>query len=307
MMKFYSLYGQIVQSEIELPEADEITPEALQNASLSPTASIFLAPPPEWVLESCSEENFEYLTEQVMWFYLPGLVLFYVENGDTIKIWQESSELPQPALRSYLLGSAFTLLLMQKGILPIHGSALSLNGTGIIISGCSGSGKSTTAQALQRNGYQFVADDISAVQIQDNKPVILPGPPWQKVCRDVMERASNPQDYIYIDEDRDKFAIRLTSDYAQHSIPASCMIIIEVSQKENVELTEITGVEKLHYLTHNLYRGEVYNKFGVSPARMQLFLNTITHLHIFVLRRPQHANSVDTCIDMINAKLLQIC
>ena len=50
-------------------------------------------------------------------------------------------------------------LLQAKNICLLHASCAALNGKGVIFSGKSGNGKSTSALALLNNGFDYIADD----------------------------------------------------------------------------------------------------------------------------------------------------
>ena len=51
----------------------------------------------------------------------------------------------------------------------VHGTLVSVRGTGVLIVGESGTGKSMTALALLRAGHQLVADDVVEIQAQKGK------------------------------------------------------------------------------------------------------------------------------------------
>jgi len=303
-MYYYLLYGQVTRSEVKIQEADDITVDKDTVIDLD----IMYGMPPEWVMEQHSEENFEYLTYDVMWVYIKDVGIFYLENGKEIRIWKEREELTDREICTYLMTSMMGLMLIQKKLIPIHGSALSYNGKAVIISGCSGSGKSTTALSLLEKGLKFVADDVSAVRRVGNGYNIFPGPPWQKVKRDVYEASDNPEEFEYINEFRDKFARRLPKgSYISEQIPVGCMFVVCAENVDEVELCEVTGVSKLHYITNNLYRGRVYHVSGINTERMQMFLDAAASIPIYVLSRPRGKDTIEESIEKIYSKILQIC
>jgi hypothetical protein len=296
------LYQQKVNSDLCLPEAISIKPATQVDVVIE------LGKPPQWVLEQAWGGQVDHIDEQVMWFYLEGLVLYYIENGNHIIIYRESDQISDLALRSYLTGSAMSLALMQKNYIPLHGGTVAWEGKGIIISGVSGSGKSTVTMEMLQHGFQFVADDISVINLVDGEAQVFPGFPQQKVCRDVVVKNSmNMEELIYIDEKRDKFARILKDGYVTETLPVSCMIELRVSENvEDVVYEVVTGADKFNQLVRNIYRGEVYQRLRNRPERFQMFVKTVAQLPMFRITRPKYGDYVNEILLCIRKEILHI-
>jgi hypothetical protein len=61
---------------------------------------------------------------------------------------------------TYLLSTAFGLLCYQRGITPLHASAIDVADGCVAFVGASGAGKSTLAAALARCGHRVISDDV---------------------------------------------------------------------------------------------------------------------------------------------------
>ena len=74
-------------------------------------------------------------------------------------------------------------LLMQRKILPLHGSAIAIDGKAYALIGDSGAGKSTLASAFLNKGYQLLSDDVIAVSLLNKKycQLFIPSYPQQKL------------------------------------------------------------------------------------------------------------------------------
>jgi hypothetical protein len=70
-------------------------------------------------------------------------------------------------LRTMLQGRLMAYLLRQRGCLPLHASAVAIDGQAILFLGESGAGKSTTAAAFYSRGHSVLADDVGAVRVVD--------------------------------------------------------------------------------------------------------------------------------------------
>lgn len=294
------LYQQKVKSDLFLPEAVSIKPVEPVDIVIE------LGDPPPWVLEKARSGQAYHLEEHIMWFYLDGLVLYYVENGNHIVIYRESDRISELALRSYLTGSAMSFAVIQKNYIPLHGGTVEWEGRGIIISGVSGSGKSTVTMEMLHQGFQFVADDMSVLQLVEGKSQVLPSFPQQKLCRDVVEKNGlNQEELIYIDEDRDKFARILKAGYVTEPLYVTCMIELKASEEvEKVVCERVSGENKFHQLIRNIYRGEIYQRLNNSPERFQMFVKTAACIPMYRITRPKHGDFVYDIVHCIRETIL---
>lgn len=283
-----------------LPEAVSIRPVETVDIVIE------LGNPPQWVLEKARKGQVDYIDEKVMWFYLDGLVLYYVENGNRIVIYRESDRISEMALRSYLTGSAMSLAIMQKNYIPLHGGTVEWEGLGVIISGVSGSGKSTVTAEMLYQGFRFVADDMSVLQLIEEKVQVLPSFPQQKLCRDVVEKIGlNQEELIYIDEDRDKFARILKDGYVTEALPVACMIELKTSVDAiKIVCERVAGGDKFKQLTRNIYRGEVYQRLNNSPDRFQMFVKTAAAIPMYSITRPKYGDFVRDIVLCIREQIL---
>jgi hypothetical protein len=106
---------------------------------------------------------------------------FWVSDGRRIAWSRWSAEVPDQDVRSFLLGSAMGAVLIQRGMVVLHGNALARNGEAIVCLGASGAGKSTLAYALMHQGWELLADDLVAITPEG---AVLPGIPRIKLWED---------------------------------------------------------------------------------------------------------------------------
>lgn len=76
-------------------------------------------------------------------------------------------------LQQYAIGPGLGTLCLQRNLLPLHASAILLQGTCVVFVGPSGVGKSTTAAMLSRSGHQVMADDLCVLQVNEAQPEVL--------------------------------------------------------------------------------------------------------------------------------------
>lgn len=109
---------------------------------------------------------------------------FRVSGGDRIAWQRQHNGVSDQDIRTFLLGSAVGALLIQRGLLVLHGNALEREGQAIVCLGQSGAGKSTLAYALMQQGWRLLADDLVAVSPEG---LVLPGIPRIKLWHDAAQ------------------------------------------------------------------------------------------------------------------------
>ena len=112
---------------------------------------------------------------------IPNIGSFRASNGNKIEIHRENKNVSDGDLRTFLLGSVFGAILIQRELLILHANALSKNGVGILCMGHSGDGKSTIAYNLIKQGWKLLSDDLVAL---NSRFEVLPGIPRIKLWDD---------------------------------------------------------------------------------------------------------------------------
>lgn len=81
-----------------------------------------------------------------------------------------------PDIRNSFVHFAMTELLKRRGIFTFHATALESQGSGVLIPGFSGRGKTTSFLSLLRAGYRYLSDDHPFFRVTDSGVELLPYP-----------------------------------------------------------------------------------------------------------------------------------
>ena len=100
-----------------------------------------------------------------------GIADFEVIGGRQIQVWPVAAA-TRKDIEIFLFGLAWATLCHQRGVLPLHASAITTKRGITAFAGPSGVGKSTTAALMSSIGYGLVTDDILAVTFN---PEAVPG------------------------------------------------------------------------------------------------------------------------------------
>lgn len=96
--------------------------------------------------------------------------------------WADHATLDDTA--TYLLGPVAAALLRLRGCVPLHASAVLVDGAAIALVGPSGAGKSTLAASFARLGATVLADDVLAAALDGGRIVVHPAYPRLRLWPD---------------------------------------------------------------------------------------------------------------------------
>jgi hypothetical protein len=152
---------------------------------------------------------------------VPNGMRVLVEDGTSVTI-DCPSHLSDDDQLLWVLGSAWGALAYQRGLLPMHLSAVQL-GDGIAgFGGRSGAGKSTLAAALATRGHTLAADDVTGVDASaPGRPMALPGHKTLKLWGDATTLVGVERDRpVRTDAPMDKYYVAVGDDGAErHALP----------------------------------------------------------------------------------------
>lgn len=324
----YLLYGLNVESEIEIEEAYSKDFEGKADVEI-----VAGHMPPE-VLDIFDvkdhNEPCSAISGNALAFRIPR-VGDYLVRRDVITV-SPMDGAAKDMVKSFLLGSAFGYCMFLRKQVLLHGGAVAfVNSTGgskilhdagdikpadggefidcgaagIIITGDSGAGKSTVSDALMERGYKFIADDVCAVTIHDGIPHINMAYAQKKLCRDAaLKHGYDLSELIYIGEDRDKFAVRLSEGFLPEGADFKYLFELVVKDADKITqitVSEITGHEKLSVILRNIYRGDDGTKmWGISPEYMQMCLKIASGVKIYRIVRPRGVETLDKITGVID-------
>ncbi|HFE9702406.1 hypothetical protein LI038_11960 [Clostridium perfringens] len=299
---FYKVYGLIVESDIEIPELLSIDKNE-NKVDIKIKKDII----PKDVIEKIPSYSWFKYDVDSMVFTVKNIGSFYIYDGKNI-IVQPSENADNQGIKTFILGTSFGMILLQRNKVAIHGGAILIGENAIILTGQSGAGKSTLTNAFRQYEYPFMADDVSStIELQD-EIFIEPAYPQQKICRDAMEKMGyRIDDFKLIDEDREKYVIPTHESFVKEKRKLQAIFEIEPYDGEEVKIEEISGGEKMKTILRNIYRIEIIAPHGIPPAYFKKVINIAKNTLVFRIKRPKNQFSVDRQIELIERELMLKC
>lgn len=232
--------------------------------------------------------------------HLPDYLYFRIVNGNRIEycIMNQDDELD---ISQKMLCLCMPTILLQRNMTLLHGSGILVNDRVLMISGESGSGKSSLAQEIMQRNHQQLTDDIIAVEEINGEFMVHPSFPVRKLCVDQVEKYHLDKTKLFKmpDDGREKYGLPLGDACCKNDKPIGAMVIITPCDVEEPQLVEITGADKLKYLTANFFREDFYEQVPFTPAIMMRTIKMANQLPLYFMRRPKTGMTVKQQADLI--------
>jgi hypothetical protein len=256
----YWAYGLRIQTDMECPELASAPVETEH-----PDVAIRLLPPAANALESLENGYYE-VQPGVFRLAMPGVALYRVEEGRRIFI-TPLPDVPAEKIRLFLLGSAMGALLYQRGLFPLHGSAVETPWGAMIFVGVQGAGKSTLAAQFHHKGYRLLSDDVCAVADMPEGLQIIPALSHFRLCADAYERLGTTPGVRF---DVDKFVVPMGEGYCPHPVPLRAIHILVDHDSCTPEFVVLRGFDRVQRVLENLYRPHYLKGQGTQSNLMRM-------------------------------------
>lgn len=272
----YKAFGLNFMADFEIPE--------LLESAENPEVSIRIGKTPaqintiikKGVRYQAGKDEFLLETDRI--------AKFYIKNGNEIIVEPFKQEVDKE-VRLFLLGSAFGALFLQRGLLPIHGSAIRFGHSTSIFTGLSGAGKSSIAAWFVQQGYQILADDISVI---NHSLQVEPGFPGMKIWKDVLEKLGISTDSLSsIRPDIQKYKYGVESNFCTQPLPVKNIFIIHPKNTPGFVSEELTGIEKFNALKNNTFRYRFVEGLQKQQEHFMVINQLIQQVKVYRIKRPQ--------------------
>jgi hypothetical protein len=211
------------------------------------------------------------------------------------------------AVRSYLLGTAFAVLCHQRGITPLHASAIDIADGFVAFVGESGAGKSTLAAALARRGHQVVADDVCFLQLDREHDIkVWPGIAqirlWEAAMQALgyggpgVERELHGYNKYFIPVLQPRNLNqprRLRRVYELHDALGGPTNLV----------TRLQGAATVEVLMQNVYRLGHAERLGYKPHAFKVCSTAARRVQVFRLSRPKDLNALEETVEFLEDHL----
>ena len=301
-MHRYVITGLKVASELAIPEATA-WPAA---SGCDPDVTITVCERPPLIDDPRHTSQWiEVGTNEFVLRPLEGLA-FLIRNGREINVWRKP-EIADSDLHLFLVGSAWGVLCYQRCLLPLHCSAIVLDGGAIAFAGDSGIGKSTLAAGLAQRGYAVLCDDVGIIEPVAGRVRLLPAPKRVKLRRDAADALALKRGEVVGRRIlQDKFYV-LVSEY-RGKVPIDMSGLYVLSDEEIIEpwIATLEGSEKFEAIWTNLYRQTWLGLTRDPTETFKEVADVARSLQVFRFSRPRDMTRFDRGLDVLESHMRQL-
>ncbi|WP_121613809.1 aldolase [Mesobacillus foraminis] len=277
-----------IASEIKLPELPTKKIDTKQvdvKVELKPIADLE---------ELESNPYYHFVKNNIVMFNVPGIANFLIQGGSTITV-SPFDELKEGVARLYILGTCMGVILMQRKVLPLHGSAMVINGNAYAIVGESGAGKSTLASAFINKGFKLLSDDIIPVTIlNDGTLTVIPSYPQQKLWQESLNNfGMEPTQFQPIYERETKFAVPVPANFSNEPIPLKGIFELVLEGEGDIKLSRVKGLQRIYTLFNHTYRNFIIPRLDQTEWHFDTTVKIINEIEMYRLSRPPKGFTAD--------------
>lgn len=296
----YLLGGITLLSELELPELSTI-----QHEQQTPHPVLLrFGNVPTHLADAVKLDPYHSASATQYLLCIPGVARYLVTKGSEILVAPDTSAL-QGDVRAYLLGSVFVVLCQQRGLLPLHASAVRGKSGVMAFVGNSGQGKSTLAAHLGRRGFHVVADDICLVDTE--KPglaKVTPTAPWLKLWRNSLDTlGTQAEGLVKVFSDDDKYRLPIAVPSQQEPIRKLFFLETrEQSSESSVTIMEnISRLEALPLLMSLVHHAWLLEATGQREETFLRCSRILSQATAHRLIRPWGLNHLESTVNLLES------
>jgi len=217
---------------------------------------------------------------------IPGIARFLLSEGNEICFEPETGA-DDADIPVFILGTAFGILLHQRGQIVLHASAVRVGGKAILFCGPSGAGKSTMAAALARRGLPLVTDDICAITAVTGTPMVQPDGRQLKLWAEAIEQLELSTSRGQRVRGRlEKFYVEPAATFSE-PLPLGAIYALREARPPHASGIERPNiVDAALVLQRNAYRPLLVAQMGQKPDYFHAATDIANAAGIFYLTRP---------------------
>jgi hypothetical protein len=228
-----------------------------------------------------------------------GIGAFLIRLGREIVLRPEPG-VAEERVRPLVIGTALAVLLVQRGGLVLHASAVGVDGRAAAFLGGPGWGKSTAAAALRQRGHRLVADDITSVVLDGDRHLVQPGFPIQRLSEETATALGH--DYSTLRP------LISTAQKRQHSVAGPFddtpvvldrLYVLADAPGPDVLIERLSGHNALSELIRHSHGASIVHESGLAAEHLRRCAQLVSTVPVSRLSRPRSFARLEAMVEAV--------
>jgi hypothetical protein len=196
-------------------------------------------------------------------FYYADQTQFVIDRSGS-EVWAEwSSPLTIEDTATYLLGPVLGFVMLLRGVVCLHASAVAIGNEAIALVGPAGTGKSTTAAAFAERGYSVLAEDVVTLDDRGDRFLVRPGYPCIRLWPPAVKALYGSETHLpKLTPNWDKCYLDLSERFQGEPLPLAAIYQLGERRHDSVApfVEKLDRTEGLMALVANTYATKLMDK-----------------------------------------------
>ena len=293
---FYQAYGLTIASEIEMHELFPADTEKYKKEDADIYVHFSEQP------NTLDNPFLQRIEQNRIWFQTHNCK-FLCQNGNEVIVEKKDESYSDNEIKAYIISHGLVFNLYMRNIITLHSATVGTDSGAITLLGDCGAGKSTYSTLLRKEGYKLIADDVSAITLENGVPMVQLAVPQQKYTVDTaLKEGYQLEDLECIDQKRKKYRVILPDD-AMCKGPTPLKGVFELVpdwDNNRLKFEKLEGMNALRILTMYMFCQYMFNNTGgLSVEAFQTALAIAKDVPIYRIYRPTDWDARQEILDFI--------
>ncbi len=223
--------------------------------------------------------------------WTPSVARFLTIQGREVVVQMEPGAAERD-VRTLILCSPMGAVLLQRGMLPLHASAVVTPFGAVGFMGKSGRGKSTLAAQFARSGFRVLADDVAAITfVEEGTPMVQPGLPQFKLWpNSASELGESVETLPRLLTQTEKRLLSFRNNF--HSNPEPLIHLYNlntVPDPGEIQLHPQPLFGRLELLKNHTYRGQYLSGLNLKQTHFRNISQVASRVPVTRILRPEES------------------
>jgi hypothetical protein len=162
---------------------------------------------------------------------------------------------------TYLLGPVMGFVLLLRGLVCLHASAIAIGDEAIALVGPAGSGKSTTAAAFANQGFSVLAEDVVTLDDRGSQFLVRPAYPCIRLWPPAVKALYGSETHLpKLTPNWEKCYLDVGEKFVKKSLPLAAIYLLGERSEDGPFVQPLDRAEGLMALVANTYATKLMEK-----------------------------------------------